>query len=80
MPVNIQEHYFVFYRLKRATDYEKADLILDFDEMMKKWNINSGQTKKNWFLLELNDAGSYCKTGFLPASYKFIASSGGKVL
>jgi len=32
---NIQEHYFVFYRPKRATDYEKADLILDFDEMMK---------------------------------------------
>ena len=65
------------YRLKRATNYEKADLILDFDEMMKKWNINSGQTKKNWFLLELSDAGSYCETGFLPASYKFIASSGG---
>ena len=59
------------YRLKRATDYEKADLILDLDEMMKKWNINSIQTKKNWFLLELSDAGSYCKTGFLPASYKF---------
>ena len=59
------------YRLKRATDCEKADLILDFDEMMKKWNINSGQTKKNWFLLELSDGGSYCRRGFLPASYKF---------
>ena len=50
-------------------------MILDFDEIMKKWNINSGQTKKNWFLLELSDAGSYFKTDFLPASYKFIASS-----
>lgn len=65
------------YRLKRATNYGKADLILDFDEMMKKWDTNSGQTKKNWFLLELSDADSYCKTGFLTASYKFIASSGG---
>jgi len=29
------------YRLKRATDCEKTDLILDLDEMMKKWNTNS---------------------------------------